>query len=160
MKLLEPFRGTIAKPFIRTGTGGFRARTASQNPLIRWALGHTWHTDTIAKPLYQDRNWWIPGPTPRRKTPLSFPVLVGFGMEAGRACAAGFSNVILQHCLKGLKDKAFLRLSRDRKRGGIALPQKTFPKRCYKPEKPFEKFLRAPMGRPRDRRWDANWFEG
>ena len=28
---------------------------------------------------------------------------------------------------------------------GIALPQKTFLQRFYKPKKPFEKFLRAPM---------------
>ena len=26
--------------------------------------GHTWHSDTIAKPLCQDRNWWILGRTP------------------------------------------------------------------------------------------------
>ena len=43
---------------------------------------------------------------------------------------------------------------------GIALPQKTFLKRFYKPKKPFEKSLRAPMEDQRDQRWDCSWFEG
>ena len=42
---------------------------------------------------------------------------------------------------------------------GIALPQKTFPKRFYKPKKPFETVLRAPIERPRDQKWDPNWLE-
>ena len=40
--------------------------------------GHTWHSDTIAKPLCQDRNWWILGRTPHRKTPSCGPKLIGF----------------------------------------------------------------------------------
>ena len=42
---------------------------------------------------------------------------------------------------------------------GIALPQKTFPKRFYKPKEPFEMVLRAPIERPRDQKWDPNWLE-
>ena len=43
-----------------------------------WVLRHTPTPKTSAKPLYQDRNWSHLGCTPHRKTPLSGPKLVGF----------------------------------------------------------------------------------
>ena len=99
--------------------------------------GHTWHSDTIAKPLCQDRNWWILGRTPHRKTPSCGPKLIGFearpkpsqkplyqdripplGHYNDLTLGMGaFSSIILQLASKGEKTKLFLRLSRDRKSG-------------------------------------------
>ena len=89
--------------------------------------GHTWHSDTIAKPLCQDRNWWILGRTPHRKTPSCGPKLIGF--EARRKPSqkplyqdripplghyndltlgmGAFSSIILQLASKGEKTKLF-----------------------------------------------------
>ena len=81
-------------PFIRTDSGGFCSAHPHAKPLypVRnwWVLGHTRHSKTIAKPLYQDRIH-----------PLGHYNDLILGMGAGRACAAGFSSIILQHCLKG-----------------------------------------------------------
>ena len=66
------------------GKRGIRAAgVLASESALRSEIGWSWGTptlhQTIAKPLYQDRNWWILGAHPNRKTPLSGPKLVGYG---------------------------------------------------------------------------------
>ena len=43
---------------------------------------------------------------------------------------------------------------------GLHCRERRSPDDVTRPKKPFEMTLRAPMEKPRDQKWDANWFEG
>ena len=43
---------------------------------------------------------------------------------------------------------------------GLHCRERRSPDDVTRPKKPFEMTLRAPTEKPRDQKWDANWFEG